>query len=374
MNKELLVIRYLNARSLLCHFNEIELMLYDNDIDILCICETWLHSCIDNKFIKIPNFNVVRFDMGRGGGSCIFICNSFNVKTISLDIDRADGVDDVWIQVQHKKFPSFIIGCVYRHPGAKAPSFYYLSKVFKAICLKNKPVFILGDFNDDLFIRGNNMIKVINNLSLKQVIDKPTRITPNSSTLLDLLITNKREMIVKSEVLPSPVADHEMITVVVNIRKPKPEPQTITYRCKKSYSQNIFCNLLLNHSHVLNNVLHTDNANSQVTILTETFNKCLDHCAPIITVELTRPFAPWIDENLRLVIAEKNEIQSKLKVDRQNYELANTFKQVKKSTESLLNNAKNKHFKDRFASCKGDSGATWGVVKDMMPGLKKNEK
>ena len=161
MNKELLVIRYLNARSLLCHFNEIELMLYDNDIDILCICETWLHSCIDNKFIKIPNFNVVRFDMGRGGGSCIFIRDSFNVKSISLDTDRVDGVDDVWIQVQHKKFPSFIIGCVYRHPGAKAPSFYYLSKVFKAICLKNKPVFILGDFNDDLFIRGNSMIKLI---------------------------------------------------------------------------------------------------------------------------------------------------------------------------------------------------------------------
>ena len=72
VKKELLVIGYLNAQSLLGHFNEIELMLYDNDIDILCVCETWLDSSINDKFIKIPNFNVVRFDMGRGGGSLYF--------------------------------------------------------------------------------------------------------------------------------------------------------------------------------------------------------------------------------------------------------------------------------------------------------------
>lgn len=372
-DKELLKIGYLNARSLLCHFNEIELMLNDYDIDMLCICETWLHSNIDDKFIKIPNFNVVRTDMGRGGGSCIFIRDHFNVKSIALDIDRVDGVDDVWIQVQYKRFPSFIIGCVYRHPGARAPSYSYLSNIFKSICLRNKPVFILGDFNDDLLVRGNNMNKIINNLNLKQVIDIPTRITPISSTLLDLLITNKKEMIVKSDVFPSPIADHEMITVVVNISKPKPEPQTITYRSRKNYNQNIFCDLLLEHSHILNNILHTDNINSQVAILTETFNKCLDQSAPTVTVKVNRPFAPWIDGNLRTLIAEKNKLQSELKVNRYNSELANSFKQAKKNTESLLNNAKKNHFKNKFASCKGNSRATWGVVREMMPGLKKNE-
>ena len=73
--------------------------------------------------------------MGNGGGSCIFIRDNFNVKSISFNIDRVEGVDDVWIQVQHKEFPSFIVGCVYRYPGAKAPSFSYLSEVFKSECL-----------------------------------------------------------------------------------------------------------------------------------------------------------------------------------------------------------------------------------------------
>ena len=106
----------------------------------------------------------------------------------------------------------------------------------------------------------------------------------------------------------------------------------------------MFCNLLLNHSYVLNNILNTDNANLQVIILTETFNECLDQCAPIVTVEITRPFAPWIDENLRTLIAEKNSLQSELKTNRSNLELANQFKQYKKNTEKLLNNAKKHSF------------------------------
>ena len=67
-------------------------------------------------------------------------------------------------------------------------SFGYISDVFKNVLLRKKPVFIMGDFSDDLLARGNNVNKIVNNLNLKQVVDKPTRITRNSSTLLDAVI------------------------------------------------------------------------------------------------------------------------------------------------------------------------------------------
>ena len=57
--------------------------------------------------------------------------------------------------------------------------------------LRNEPIFILGDINDDQLVR---------NLSLSQIIDKPTHIPTNSSTLLDVVITNKSDMIIKSDV------------------------------------------------------------------------------------------------------------------------------------------------------------------------------
>ena len=151
----------------------------------------------------------------------MYVRKDLKITVINPDIDKINSVDDVWIQVQHRKFPSIIVGCVYRHPRALAASFSYLADVFKYVCLRNKPVFILGDLNDNQFVNGNNLCRIIKSLNLTQVVDKPTRITANSSTLLDVIITNSESMIIKSDVSPSPIADHETISSIVNFHKPK---------------------------------------------------------------------------------------------------------------------------------------------------------
>ena len=207
----MLFIECINAQSLLCHFDVIEILLQERGIDILCICETWLDSSVDDKFIYIQNFNVIRCDAGRGAGVCIYFRDNLKIKVLDTGVDKIENVEEIWVQVQSKKFPSFIIGCIYRHPKALAASFSHLSDVFKIMLLKKKPVFILGDFNDNFFDKGNHINKVCKNLNLFQVIEKPTRITQHSSTLLDLIITNNISMIVQSDVTPSPIADHEMI-------------------------------------------------------------------------------------------------------------------------------------------------------------------
>ena len=306
--KELLFIECINAQSLLCHFDAIETLLHDRDIDILCICETWLESSIDDKFLYIPNFNIVRCDAGRGAGVCVYYRDSLKIKVLDTGIDKIENIEEIWIQVQRKKFPSFIIGCIYRHPKALAASFSYLSDVFKVMLLKRKPIFILGDFNDDYLNRGNHINKVCKNLNLWQIIDKPTRITQHSSTLLDLIITNNINMIVQSEVTPSPIADHEMVSIFINIRKPKKEVAVRTYRCRKNYSSDIFCDSLLNETTTLNTILITDDIDKQVGILTVIFNSCLNKCAPVVTKEIFRPFAPWIDEDLKRIINLKNQL------------------------------------------------------------------
>ena len=349
-------------------------MLHEGEIDILCICETWLDSSIDSKFIHIPNFNVNRCDAGRGAGVCIYSRDCLKIKLLETGLDKTDNVEDIWLQVQHKMFSSFIIGCVYRHPKALVESFSYLSNVFKDMCLKNKPVFILGDFNDNFLVKGNHLSKICKNLNLRQIIEKPTRITQHSRTLLDLIITNRVDMIVQSDVTPSSIADHEVISMLVNIRRPKNIPEIRTYRCRKNYSSNTFCNLLLNEVPTLNKILSTDNVNIQVDILTRTFNNSLDECAPVVTKEITRPFSPWIDQALKGIIDNKNELKYELKNDRSNISLNNQFKLAKRNVENLISNAKKDHFKSKFENSKGNSGATWKVVEEMIPGLRKNSK
>ena len=96
----------------------------------------------------------------------------------------------------------------------------------------------------------------------------------------------------------------------------------------------------------------------------------MDECAPFITAEITRPPAPWIDENLEKIIHEKNLLKERLNQDRSNQLLNDVFKNTKKQVEHCLRTAKKQHFKTEFYDCKGDSGATWKVAEGMLPGLR----
>ena len=113
----------INAQSLLGNKEEIELLVREKELDVLCISETWLCNDFPDDYIHIPEYKVYRCDKGRGGGVCIYIRDVYTVVPLEIDIVRAQGVEDVWVTVQSSKFPSVIIGCLYRHPKARCESY-----------------------------------------------------------------------------------------------------------------------------------------------------------------------------------------------------------------------------------------------------------
>ncbi len=50
------------------------------------------------------------------------------------------------------------------------------------------------------------------NNKLTQIIDKPTRITSTSATLLDLVIANNPGIVLNHVVVPQVIADHDLIS------------------------------------------------------------------------------------------------------------------------------------------------------------------
>ena len=105
------------------------------------------------------------------------------------------------------------------------------------------------------------------------------------------------------------------------------------------------------------------------SLIMNIFNGCLDQCAPVVTREITRPFAPWIDQDLKNIISEKNSLQLRLKNDRSNHILDSQFKEKKKNVEKLLYIANRSHFKEKFNKSKGNGRATWKTAGEMIPGL-----
>ena len=339
-------------------------------MDILCISETWLLPEIQSKLINIPGYSVYRCDKGRGGGVCIYVRTIFNVTVLSTNLEKVPFVEDIWLVIQSHKFPSFIVGCIYRHPHASQNSFNYLLEVFSHICLRQKPFLILGDMNDNLLFPDNKAGNIIHDLSLTQLLDKPTRITANSSTLIDLIITNKKDFVISCDVLPCSVADHELITATINVRKEKRAPCTKTYRSLEKYSQDIFCNLLLDQSFLLDDIFNTDNVNDQVQIFNHVFIYCLDTCAPYVTKVIKRPPAPWIDTRIKEAMNRRDHLQIKFKSDRNNRTKEIEYRNEKKRVSEALIESKNNYFKDEFQKTKGNIKGTWNVIHKVIPNNK----
>ena len=309
-----------------------------------------------------------REDHGRGGGVCLYVKSHLKVSELSSGLQKVEGIESKWVSVQHRKLPSIIIGCIYRHPKALVTTFDYISESFKNMVLRNKPMFVFGDFNCDLLKNESKskMTRIIKNFKFDQLVDKPTRITNDSVSLIDLAITNSKNLVAYSDVVASPVADHESINVLLNVSKPKRIPVYKTFRCLRNYSQEIFCNLLLEEVSTLNNILNTNDVSSQVNILTGVMTKSLNVCAPLVTKEIIRPPAPWISEEVKRTMRARDEIQKKLKLDSCNALLRENYKDLKKEVKLAINSSRNDYYREEFRKTKNDSSASWNLVHNLL--------
>ena len=69
----------------------------------------------------------------------------------------------------------------------------------------------------------------------QQIIENPTRIDGDSKSLIDIIATNNNESIRETSVIPSGIADHDMIGCVRKVNFFKFETRKITCRDYRNY-------------------------------------------------------------------------------------------------------------------------------------------
>ena len=201
----------LNIVSFSKHIDEIRLLLKNQTVDILELNETRLHADISSEFVNIDGYDIVRMDRDKhGGGICFYIR-----RTISY-LNRGDlvpeNLESVCLEINQPNSRSFIVSTIYRPPSATVESFSQIESLLKNVDNENKEIYLLGDLNCNLLDQSNSSAKHLHSImqlyQLTQVIDKPTRITESSSTLLDVCITSCPERIAFHDVIHMGVSDH----------------------------------------------------------------------------------------------------------------------------------------------------------------------
>ena len=76
--------------------------------------------------------------------------------------------------------------------------------------------------------------------NLSQMISKPTRVTRDSSSLLDVILTTNPHQVIQTTIKVNSISDHSTISALLRLKAPKPHRSRILIRAYKNYGSEKF--------------------------------------------------------------------------------------------------------------------------------------
>ena len=218
-----LKIATLNIQALKNKTILLEQIMHENNLDILCITETFLTP-------QILSYNFLNYTLHRndrlykkGGGVAVLIRKTLKYRTLEFNIP-ANSLEFIGLSVQHEYTPTFNILCVYRPPCyLKHTVNNDLNDLHEIIDLlkPNNTNILLGDFNLRTVKTVQQLNNILSMMNYFQMVDMPTR----NDSILDLIITNNVAAITNIHTVNTLISDHLMVACTYSICKTKVEPR-----------------------------------------------------------------------------------------------------------------------------------------------------
>lgn len=283
----------------------IESMLNSGFLHILCVQETKIDSDTPDSHFTHLEYNIYRRDRMRGGGGLLIYVkkditvlsniNDTTFETITLTLKiRNKLVDFIFSYNPHYEYSNdFLI---------------HIEEKIKSLppC---RPIFILGDFNQDLLsVRGDKLKAVMLDYNFSTLIDTPTHFVGDSSSLIDVFFCNKPENIIKSSVLPCPFSNHYFIISSLNFVT---NYSTISKSINSRSLNEKNLNLIRDEVRVtdFNIAKKYCNIDERWHVIKRIFLSIIDKHAPFKKIRLKkRDHYPWVDNELLYHIALRDQL------------------------------------------------------------------
>ena len=142
----------------------------------------------------------------------------------------------------------FIIGTIYRPPSS-VDFFNNFHKTLKKVWLRFTNVLIVGDFNCDYAQRVGNIVpstfggklqSSLLQLNYSVINDQPTRVTGDSSTLIDLVIASKCGLVKNTKTLELGISDHMLVHACMRTKVRRDPPKIVKARSFKRFNREMF--------------------------------------------------------------------------------------------------------------------------------------
>jgi hypothetical protein len=247
---------HLNIRSIPRNLNTLIPILHSSKLEynIIALSETWLkQDNVDSYGIAGFKHEYLVRDTKAGGGISMFFKDSLNYK-LREDLTHIDShIEMLWVELDKKSLnteKNVIMGTIYRIPGSDPKEFNEKLNILTTISRENKQCIHTGDYNLNLLnatthIPTNEFVDINFSHSLYPIINKPTRITPTSATIIDNIFINTPDLTNSlSGIIIADISDHYPVFYFKFAPTQTKEPEYRTSRTLNASNKLKFTNKL----------------------------------------------------------------------------------------------------------------------------------
>ena len=183
--------------------------------------ESKIDELIPDDEISIPGYNLIRKDRNRAGGGVVLYIRD-NIPFSKREDLVPSNLEMVCAEINRPHSKSFLVCTCYRPPNSDTDLFNECEIFFLRCDAESRDSILVGDLNCDvskvsLDPHTGQLSLLCSPYQIDHLIDKPTRVTDTSATMIDLVLTNVKENIHASGVIHLGISDHTLIYAVRNL-------------------------------------------------------------------------------------------------------------------------------------------------------------
>ena len=377
------IIIHYNCRSIIKKKEELMETIYKIQPALVFLSETWLDDSCPKGMAVPNNYSIIRKDRSEkfklkygkknGGGIAVLIRKGVKLK-IETNAHINDEDEILCCNLITKSSKHLII-FMYRADYTDILKSDKEGNTKMENILQNTAsdnMIIIGDLNCDIKAqkpsKETQQLKTLcEDYQLNQQINKPTRITTTSATTIDHIWTRNEDLITAAGTCEG-ISDHCGIYAFIKENLSKTEPEEITYRDFKNFSEAKYKEDISKYVKESDFQMHLNNKeiNKAFDTWLTSIKRAADENAPIITKTKKNESRriPWYNKELEEITKTKN-MYIKLYKLYKNPEDKEAIKRAKNHQTHLKRKCKREYYKERINNFTGDSKKMWNILNDI---------
>jgi len=307
------------------------------------------------------------------GGVSVFIkANAMYKRREDLEFNN-DCIESVIIEMdksytQMKK--NVIAAVIYRPPNTDITLFNAsMDQLLSVIKRENKASSVMGDFNINLLNTDNHLgssefLNCMYSYSFFPLINRPTRITNQTATLIDNIFCNIAQNSVLDGILLTDISDHLPIFCITANEINISAEENFYSRTYNDTNVNKFKAML--HDIDWNLVKEINDCQKAYTVFHNKFKLCYDKCFPLVRKKQGyKNRKPWLTSGLKLSIKVKNRmyVRSLKCPTLTNVKL---YREYRNKLHGILRRAEREHYDKLLVTNKNNLSKTWKILKEVI--------